>query len=132
MLKLPPDRLTQAIEEFGALGIVIEKSISRTDVTRDVANLEGSLRSKMDILAKLRTFFDNTDLSSTLQIEQSMNQLVSEIESIKGALRLLRDQSGWAVVDISFQFRERDKVLYVSSPFDWLNTANLDRFLEEF
>jgi hypothetical protein len=61
-----------------------------------------------------------------------MTQLVSEIENIRGELRVQYDRAEYAEVSVDFEFRERDKVLYVESPFEWLNTVDLGRFIEEF
>ena len=131
-LKLPPKKMSDAIDAFSKQGIVVEKSIERQDLTLEIAQLEGKLNSQMDILKKLRGFFDDSDFSDTLDIERSMARLVREIEGVKGRLRFLKEQSHWAVVQVFFRFRERERVMYVASPFEWLNGANLDAFLEEF
>jgi hypothetical protein len=131
-LKIPPNKLTEAIALFAAQGIVIQKTIERQDLTMEIAQLEGKLTSQMEILTKLRGFFDGSDLAATLDIERSMARLVNEIESVKGRLRYLKEQARWSLLVIHFNFHERDKVLYVASPFEWLNSANLESFLEEF
>ncbi|MBN2714759.1 MAG: DUF4349 domain-containing protein [Deltaproteobacteria bacterium] len=131
-LKIPPAKMADALVDFARQGIVVEKTIVRQDLTLEIAQLEGKLSSQKEILTKLREFFDDSDFAATLDIERSMSGLVREIESVKGRLRFLKEQSQWAVVQIFFKFRERERVLYVASPFDWLNSANLNAFLEEF
>ncbi len=131
-VKVPPARLSAFIAAAGEQGIVVEKTLAREDLTLEIAQLEGTLKSKREILGRLRGFFDDSNLSATLRIEQTMTNLVAEIEAIKGRLRVLRDRTKWALVNISFRFKRRDRIVYVSSPFEWLNTVNLDRFLEEF
>ena len=131
-IKLPPAKLSEFIETASTHGLVVEKTLERADLTQEIAQLEGQLSSKQKVLARLRSFFDDSNVEATLRIEQNMTALVSEIESVKGRLRVLRDRSKWAVVEISFRFRERDKIIYVHSPFEWLNTVNLDEFLGEF
>ncbi|MBN2341418.1 MAG: DUF4349 domain-containing protein [Deltaproteobacteria bacterium] len=132
VLKVPPTQITQAMEAFVKQGILVEKTIERKDLTLKIAQLEGKLTSQNEILAKLRSFFDDSDFTATLEIERSMSRLVYEIEQVKGELRYLYDQAEWAVVEVDFRFRERESVMYVSSPFEWLNSANLSTFLEEF
>jgi hypothetical protein len=131
-LKIPPAKMTEAIALFSKQGIVIQKTIERQDLTLEIAQLEGKLISQQEILAKLRGFFDKADFAATLDIERSMARLVDEIESVKGRLRYLKEQSRWSLLVIHFSFHERDRVLYVESPFEWLNDANLNTFLEEF
>lgn len=131
-LKIPPAKMAEAMVLFSKQGIVIQKTIERQDLTLEIAQLEGKLTSQQEILAKLRGFFDKADFAATLDIERSMARLVDEMEWVKGRLRYLKEQSRWSLLVIHFSFHERDKVLYVASPFEWLNGANLDTFLEEF
>jgi hypothetical protein len=131
-VKLPPEVLADMVARAAEQGMVIEKSLEREDLTLEIAELEGRLKSKREILARLRGFFDDSDAVATLEIEQTMNGLVMEIEQVQGRLRVLNDRADWAVLSIAFRFRERDRVVYVQSPFEWLNTASLDRFLQEF
>ncbi len=132
ILKVPPKSLTNMIQFAADQGLVIEKTLEREDLTMEIAELEGRLKSKREILSRLRGFFDDSDAVATLEIEQTMNGLVIEIEQARGRLRFLNDRSDWAILNISFQFRERDKVMYVESEFEWINTASLDQFLTEF
>jgi hypothetical protein len=132
LLKIPPGALSVLTEKIAAQGLILEKTLDREDVTLRIAELEGRLKSKRDILARTRKFLDDSDVSATLDIERTMTGLVMEIEQLRGALRVLKDKTTYAVADISFEFRERDKIVYVQSPFEWLNTVDLARFNEEF
>jgi hypothetical protein len=132
VLKVPPEKLSELIAFIADQGLVLEKTLERADLTQEIARLEGQLKSKKEMLGRLRSFFDDSNTEATLRIEQTMTSIVAEIEQIKGQLRVADERAKWAIVDISFQFHERDKIVYVSSPFEWLNTVSLDRFLEEF
>lgn len=131
-VKVPPGALSPMLAYAAEQGLVVEKSLERQDLTQEIAQLEGQLKSKRDILKKLRSFFDDSNVQATLRIEQTMTSLVNEMEEVKGRLRVLGERSTWARIDVSFQFKQRDRIIYVNSPFEWLNTVNLDRFLEEF
>jgi hypothetical protein len=132
VLKVPPEKLSELIAFIAEQGLVLEKTLERADLTQEIARLEGQLKSKKEMLSRLRGFFDDSNTEATLRIEQTMTSIVAEIEQIKGQLRVAEERAKWAIVDISFQFHERDKIVYVSSPFEWLNSVSLDRFLEEF
>jgi Domain of unknown function (DUF4349) len=131
-LKVPPGQLPKILEFAAKQGVIIEKSLKRRDLTLDIAQLTGHLKSKGKILLRLRGFFDDSNVQATLRIEQTMTELVTEIELVKGRLRVLDEETKWALVEISFRFKQRDRIIYVHSPFEWLNTVNLDRFLEDF
>jgi len=131
-LKVPPQKLADVLAKVGADGIVLDKTIERVDLTEEIAQLEAHARSKLDILERLRRFFDDSNVQATLEIERNMTSLVAELESVKGRLRVARERAQWAVVEVSFQFQERDRITYVRSPFAWLNGVDLDRFLQEY
>ena len=132
VLKIPPAKLSKMVDQVAEQGLIIEKFLKREDLTQKIAELEGRLKSKQEILSRLRVFLKDSDVPATLEIEQTMTGLVREIEQVQGALRVHTDRAAWARVDISFQFRERDRLRYVSSPFEWLNSVGLDQFLREF
>lgn len=131
-LKIPPAELGAFMRGMSDHGLVLEKTLARQDLTETIADLEGRLRSKTEIFAQLRGFFDRSDLQATLDIERNMTELVQEMEGLKGQLRVERDRAQWSVVEVDFQFQPHDRLVYVQSPFEWLNTVDLDRFLSEF
>lgn len=131
-LKVPPARLSDLLRTVTEQGHVVSKELTREDLTEELADLEGKLRSKQSILGELRAFFDDSNLEATLDIERRMNDLVGQLEAVKGKLRVQQDRARWARVDVSFRFEERNRVVYVHSPFGWLNTVDLDRFVRSF
>jgi hypothetical protein len=131
-LKLPPQALSALLEEVADSGLVIEKSLERQDLTLEVAKLEAQLKSKQAILTELRDFFDGSDVGATLRVEKSMMEIVDELEHVKGSLRVLYERASWSVVHVHFQFKERRRLTDIESPFEWLNSVKLERFLEEF
>lgn len=131
-LKAPPDRLDDVLRGLATHGVVLEKTLARADLTQSIAQLEARLRSKFEILGRLRQLIDDSDVAATLNIERNMSALVQEMEAIKGSLRVETERARWAVVDLAFDFRERERLVYVHSPFDWLNTVDVGRFNADF
>lgn len=131
-LKVPPAQLAPMLDRITAAGLVIEKTLERADLTGEIAQLEALLRSKREIFDRLRRLVDGADTTATLRIEQSMSALVAEMEAIAGRLRVERSRAQHAVIDISFEFRERERIVYVRSPFDWLNSVDLGQFDARF
>ncbi len=131
-LKVPPGQLDAVMQRIAARGHVIDKGLERVDVTDEIAQLEAQLRSKTEIFERLRRFIDDSNVQATLQIERQMTALVAELEHVRGRLRVARERARWAVVTVQFNFQRQDKITYVRSPFGWLNTVDLDRFLRDF
>lgn len=132
VLHVPHARLDAMVDAVAGSGLVISKTLERADLTGEVAQLEALLRSKQAIFARLRRLVDDADATATLRIEKSMSELVVEMERLGGRLRVERARAAHAVVDVSFRFRQRQRVVYVRSPFPWLNTVDLERFDDRF
>ncbi len=131
-IKLPPGKLAEVMKAASAKGAVLDKHLTRTDLTESIAQLQGKVRSKTEIMQRLRGFVDDSNVRATLTIEREMTRLVRELEQVKGQLRVQQDQARWATLQISFRYRKRGRVKYVRSPFKWLNSVDLDRFLRSF
>ncbi|MBM4343048.1 MAG: DUF4349 domain-containing protein [Deltaproteobacteria bacterium] len=131
-LEVPQDVLAATVDELAAAGIVLQKSLQRVDLTEQIAQLQAKLKSKREILERLRSFFADSDTHSTLRIEQSMTQLVVEIEHLQGELNVAESSARMAHVQVSFQYHQKQRITYVRSPFEWLNTLDIDRFVAEF
>jgi hypothetical protein len=131
-VRIPPQRLGQLMTDLTKQGFVMDKQLSRQDLTEEIARVRGRLRNKSKILSQLRGFLDDSGVSATLQIERTMTRLVREIEQQKGALRVALDRSAMADVRIAFQFRNPTQLRYVRSPFAWIDSVDVQRFLRGF
>ena len=131
-LKVPPENLAALVDLLAGSGVVVEKALQRRDRTEIIAQLEARLRSKHEIFDRLRKFLDDSNVSATLKVESSMTQLVRELEQLKGELEVERASTRHALLVARFEFHRQGRITYVRSPFDWLNTVDLDRFLSEF
>jgi len=132
VLKVPPQKADILVAAAAAHGFLLERSIEREDLTERIGQLEAQRRSKREILKKLRGLLERGGVRATLDVERSMTRLVAELETVEGQLRVAKDRSRWAVVDLSFQYRQRARSRSVRSPFGWVNTVDLERFLNDF
>ena len=131
-LRVPPQRLHMLLADLPNHGLVMDKQVTRRDLTEEIARLRGRLRSKSAILARLRGFLDDSSVSATLQVERTMTTLVHEIEQLKGGLRVALDQAALAHVRLSFRFRTPTQLRYVRSPFGWIDSVDIPHFLRGF
>ncbi len=131
-LNVAPQHLGEVLDLLASSGIVIDKSLQRRDRTEAVGQLQARLRSKQEIFERLRNFLDDSTVSATLRIERSMTQLVTELEQIKGELSAETAATHFAYLAVRFDYHRQGRVTYVRSPFEWLNTVDLDQFLGGF
>ena len=131
-LAVPLEALPSVLEQVSGSGIVLQKTLQRVDRTDEIVQLRARLKSKREILARLRGLLDDADSNSTLRVEGTMNQLVSEVEQLQGDLNVATAAVLTGRVMVSFQYHQRQRITYVRSPFQWLNTLDIDRFLGDF
>lgn len=131
-LKVPPAAVEGLLGQLAQTGLVMARTLQRSDRTETIADLQARLKTKREVFQRLRTFLDDSNVAATLKVERSMSQLVSDLEMLRGQLDLEETGVRHATVRLGFQFRQEKRVDDVRSPFDWINTVDLDRFLAEF
>lgn len=131
-LAVPLAALATVVDQVAASGIVLQKTLQRVDRTDEIVQLRARLKSKREILARLRGLLDDADTNSTLRVEATMNQLVGEVEQLQGDLNVAAASVQSARVMVSFQYHQRQRITYVNSPFQWLNRLDINRFLADF
>lgn len=131
-VRVPPKQLDSFLAFVNTQGYVIDKQLTRRDLTEAIARTRGRLRSKATTLAQLRSFLDDSKVAATLQVERTMTAIITELERLKGRLRVDLSRAAMAQVQISFQFRNPTRLRYVRSPFAWINSVDVQKFLREF
>ena len=129
---VPATALDPIVAKAASLGVLLERGLVREDRTASIAGLEAQLTSKREILGRMRAFLADADAEGTVQVERAMSALVEEMETVAGQLRVERDRAASARLVVSFRIAQRDRVVYVRSPYGWLNSVDLDRFLGEY
>lgn len=105
VVRLPPASLDGLITKLEELGVITEKQISAEDVGKKLFDQEIALANRTATLARLRQLIETPNLKMTevLEIEREMARLRSEIESIKGENRYLKDRVAFATLRINLQ-----------------------------
>jgi hypothetical protein len=104
-IRVPAEQFEQALTEIRALANrVTTEKISGEDVTEKFVDLEARLRTKMaletqffEILKQART------VGETLEIQQKLGDVRSEIEQLQGQLRLLQNQASLSTIRIRLE-----------------------------
>ena len=131
-LKVPPAQVEPLLAQLAQAGLVMGRTLQRSDRTETIVDLQARLKTKREVFQRLRTFLDDSNVAATLKVERSMSQLVSDLESLRGQLDLEEAAVRHATVRIGFQFRHEKRVDDVRSPFEWINSVDLDRFMDAF
>lgn len=132
-LRVPTAASRAVIEELRGLGDLIDRSFSSQDLGPQLVDLESRLKARREVLARYEAVLAQASPQAVVSVERQITNVVGEIEGIEGQLRVLRDRSSVARIDLSFQFRERRAPTRDgSSSFAWLNTLNVADVLADF
>lgn len=110
---------------------IIEITPGDVDLREQILGLQSGIRSRESILKKNLSFIDRADVAGTLAIEREVHTLLEEIESLKGTLRKLNTDRRLARGEIYLSFREQPLPQDIPSSFDWINTVDFYKLMQE-
>ncbi len=131
-LRVPPQQVDALLAQVSQAGLVLARTLQRSDRTEIISDLQARLRTKRDIFQRLRAFLDDSNVAATLKVERSMTALVTDLERLRGELEVEQANVRNASIRITFQFHQERRVDQVVSPFGWLNTLDLEQFVGAF
>ena len=104
VLRIPEASFEQALAVLKSLGTVSSSSVSGKDVTSQFVDLNARLitwRSQETVL--LRLMDRATSISDTLRIQAQLQQVQFRIEQLRGALRVLHNQTAYGTIALGIR-----------------------------
>lgn len=122
------DDITRRIEK---LGDVLHRNVSAEDVTEQYMDMEVRLKNARAVRDRLQQLLEKaTKVEESLSIEKELTRVGTEIETLEGKLKYLRDRVMFSTITVSFQPKQSDTVKpSVRIPVDWLDQLGLGRLL---
>ena len=125
-LRVPAQHVDALLAKAASMGRIVDRSVQRTDLTREIVELEGQLRTRREGLQRYFTVLETADKTSVYSVQTSVLSEVHNIEQLEGRLRVLQHRTRYARVDIAFRFRDRAAPAPSGdSSFHWLNSLNV-------
>jgi hypothetical protein len=101
VVRVPGQAYAQAMSQFAALGKVVARQESGTDVSLQYVDLEARARHLEAVERQLLGFLDQTTtVADALVVQQRLNEVQLELEEVRGQLRYLDDQTSFATVSL--------------------------------
>ena len=98
-LKVPSDRFDPVLAAVARVGRELRRSIKAQDVTAEVVDVEGRLKTAQASADRLRSLLSGArSASEVVAVEGELSKREAEIESFQGRLRVLRDQVSLATI----------------------------------
>jgi len=130
-VRIPINKLNDFTSFIRATGEQLEEySPTAVDVREDIIYLESGINSRQEILDMNMNLIEETNIEDTLVIEAEIIRLLNEIEQLKGTLRRINIERGYALVNIGFTFYTKSIPGNIESMFSWINSLGLYSFIE--
>jgi hypothetical protein len=102
LLRVPPDALTDTLNQLSNLGKEKYRALSTTDVTQRVADVRSRVRSAEDSIARLRVLFHHAQkIGAIIEIESELNSREANLESLQAQQRALARETSMASITLS-------------------------------
>lgn len=101
-VRIPSNVFDQAMNSFSDVGKIQSRSVSAEDVTDRYYDLKSRLETKKLLRDKYNQYLKKAEsVKDLMEIERNLNDVISEIESMEGRLRLLTNQIDYSTITIS-------------------------------
>jgi hypothetical protein len=108
-LKVPSIKLQAILDKISNLGDKISQSISQDDVTNQFVDNEARLKNLILFRDKMKNLLNQTtNIEEILKIERELRRVQTEIDSIKGRLKYLKDAVSLSPIEVTFE----EKTIY--------------------
>jgi hypothetical protein len=105
VIRVPADRFELALSEIRGLGTkVLGETISGQDVGQEFIDLEARLRNwRAQEFVLLRLMDRARSVTDTIRVQRELQQVQLEIETIRGRLRYLQDQTTMSTISVGLR-----------------------------
>ena len=103
VLRVPPAHLGTVLAALAGTGSVSYRTLSETDVTGQVADVDSRITSAQDSLTELRGMIDKAaSMNDLISLEDALSTRESDLESLEAQQRALADQIQYATVTLGY------------------------------
>lgn len=121
-LRVPAARLDEALAALAALGEERSRSVSASEVTGEVSDLEAALANQRALRDRLRALLARAQkVEEVLAVERELTRLQTELDRGEARLARLRNDVALSAVTVHLEQKPRPKI-YGPLGYLWLGT----------
>jgi hypothetical protein len=106
VLKVPPDRFDEVLDELASLGDVRSRNVSADDVTADVVDLEARIKSAQASVDRTRALLAQAkEIGEIVVVEGELAKREATLEQLLGQQRVLQASVAMATVTVDLVAR---------------------------
>ncbi len=111
-LRVPAARLDEALAALAALGTERSRSVSASDVTGEVADLEATLVNQRALRDRLRILLARAQkVDEVLEVERELTRLQTEIDSGEAKLKRIQTSVALSALGLDLERRKKPRIL---------------------
>jgi hypothetical protein len=104
VVRVPARHYARAMSSLARLGRVEAREESSADVSQEFVDLEARARHLEAVERQFLALLDRAEsVSATLAVQARLNETQLELERVRGRLRFLEDQTGFATISLSIR-----------------------------
>ncbi|MBN2554012.1 MAG: DUF4349 domain-containing protein [Spirochaetales bacterium] len=133
ILRVPSSELEEFVDFLETpADEIIEIQQKTEDISQSLLETKAGIKSKTELFEKALTLIDQTDLSTTLEMESEILSILEDTEELKGRYRKLLGEVALARVQVDFELQEEALPVILPSSFPWINVVDFYRLMREF
>lgn len=100
-VKVPTERLDEAMVAIASIAEVTDRNVRVSDVTARYVDMQIRIANLEQIRARLQELVEQgEDVKAILEVEKELNRVTRELESMKGQMRMLTNQVTFATIHV--------------------------------
>jgi len=132
VVRLPAEKFALIEPELKKLGR-LDDSLTRiqaSDITARFVDTELRLKTKKKYLQTLTKMLEQAGtLKDKLEVQKEIARMIEEIESLEGALRLMKQQVALATVTVTFRLAHSGPKRTFRLPWGWLDALGIENLI---
>ena len=133
ILRVPSEMLEAFVDHLETVADeVIQIQQVTFDIGQDILEAQAGIRSKSELFERALALIDQTDLTTTLEIEREVLSILQDVERLEGRYRMLLSEVELARVVVSFTMEEEKLPQNLPSAFPWINMVDFYILMDEF
>lgn len=106
-IRVPVDSFARMVADLEKLGTIDSRSVKGRDVTEEYIDVEARLKNKMILRDSLKTLLAKAvEVKDVLAVEEQLNRVQGDIDSMEGRIKLLKGQADLATIDLKLNVPE--------------------------
>ncbi len=129
-VRVPADAFEAVLAQILELGDVLQRDVSVEDVSEEFHDVQTRIRTLEAMYERVNQLLANAnDVEHALAVEQHLERITLQLESLRGRLRFLADRVAFSTITVRFTEQAVVTEPRFELPFAWLRSLGLPNLL---